>query len=379
MSRIAHRLFCCALVVGLLVPALAWLGAQEAIPAKGKDWPLFRGNALQTGVASSSLPDKLGELWTFTSGDSIESAPAVVGGVVYLPSMDEHLYALDLQTGKEKWKFKGGPFKAPPALHNGIVYLGDADGVFYAIDAATGKKKWDFKTDGEITSGANFSGDLILFGSYDETLYCLDSNGKERWKIKTQGPVNGSPAVAEGVTFVAGCDSSVHVIDVAKGKEIAAIDLGGQAAATAAVVGGHLYVGTMGNEFQAVDWKKAAIQWTFRAERRAQPFFASAAVSDKLVVVGSRDKNVWALDREGGTPVWSFPTQGRVDASPVIVGQRVYAGSLDENLYVLDLAKGNQLQKLKLDNPVTGSPAVAAGRLLVGTQKGTLYCFGAKQ
>jgi len=266
-----------------------------------------------------------------------------------------------------------------PSWHKGVVYTGDSYGIFHEVDAATGKQKWTFKTDGEITSGANFAGDLVLFGSYDETLYCLDGNGKERWKIKTQGPVNGSPAVAGGFTFVAGCDSAVHVIDLDKGKEVASIDLGSQAAATAAVDGTHLYVGTMGNEVHAVDWKKAAIQWSFRPEKRAQPFFAWAAVTDKLVIVGSRDKRIWALDRQTGNAVWDFPTQGRVDASPVVAGPRVFAGSLDGNLYVLDLAKGNQLRKIPLDSPVTGSPAVAEGRLLVGTQKGTLYCFGEKK
>ena len=72
----------------------------------------------------------------------------------------------------------------------------------------------------------------ILFGSYDETLYCLTKDGKEKWKFKTQGPVNGSPAVAEGKTFVAGCDSTLHVLDVATGKEDTSVDLGGQAGAT---------------------------------------------------------------------------------------------------------------------------------------------------
>ena len=61
-------------------------------------------------------------------------------------------------------------------------------------------------------------------------------------------------------TFVAGCDSALHVIDVKTGKELTSVDLGGQAAATAAVVGDQLYVGTMANEVQAVDWKKGELR-----------------------------------------------------------------------------------------------------------------------
>src|SRR5438552_3153420 len=98
---------------------LAWaalaLLAAAAAPAEDAtkdDWLVFRGNALQTGVAVSSLPDKLDVLWKFSTGDAIEGAPAVAGGVVFVGSQDEFLYAVDLRAGTEKWKYKAGPVKA---------------------------------------------------------------------------------------------------------------------------------------------------------------------------------------------------------------------------------------------------------------------------
>jgi WD40 repeat protein len=360
--------------------SLCLLNGQAAFGAdeQAKQWLLFRGNPLQNGVAARPLPAKLTELWKFESKDSIEGSPAIKDGIVYVGSLDENLYALDLANGKEKWKYKGGPFKASPSVQDDLVYLGDSDGIFHCVDVK-GNKRWTFRTDGEITSSANFSGDLILFGSYDESLYCLTKAGKEKWKFKTQGPVNGSPAVANGKTFVAGCDSSIHILDIAKGTELAAVSLTGQAAATAAVVGDQLYVGTMTNDLQAVDLKNEKVKWTFTPTKQPQAFYGSAAASDQFVVAGCRNKRVYALDRKTGAEKWSFVTEGRIDSSPVIAGERVYVGSLDGNLYVIDLKSGKQLQKLELDSPITGSPAVADGRLLIGTQKGTLYCFGEKK
>src|SRR5579875_185961 len=342
-------------------------------------WPVFRGNTEQTGVASVSLPDKLHLLWKYPTQDSIEGAPAIASGVVYVGSLDEHLYALDLVSGQEKWKYKAGPLKASPAVRAGRVYIGNADGVFHCIDAAKGEKCWNYETDGEITSGANFAGDLILFGSHDETLYCLTKDGKEKWKFKTQGPVYGSAAVAGGKTFVAGCDSKLHVLDAATGKEERSVDLGGQTGATGAVVGDHLYVGTMTNQFEAIDWKQGRLDWTFQAAERPQPFYASAAVTDRLVLAASRDRRLHALERKSGKEVWSFATEGKMDASPVVAGKRVFAPSPDGNLYILDLDNGKQLDKIALDGPIQGSPAVAAGRLVVGTTKGTVYCLGSKR
>lgn len=342
------------------------------------DWPIFRGNALQTGVAEGKLPTNLEVLWKTKLGDAIEGAAAIANDTVYVGCFDEHLYAFDLQSGQQKWKYKGGPTKAAPSIYKGCVYIGDEDGIFHCVDASTGMKKWTFETNGEITCGANFAGDRIVFGSHDSTLYCLSTEGKLLWKFQTEGPVNGSPVVIGDRTFVAGCDSNLHVIDLKAGKSLVAVDLGGQAGATAAVTHDNLYVGTMTNQVQAVDLKKNVIAWTYEAKRRAQPFYGSAAVTDKLVIVGSRDRAMHAIDRVKGTPAWTFPTEGAVDCSPVVVGDRVVFGSADGNLYVLDL-KGVEMQRLPLGGRILGSPAVADGRVIIGTTDGVLYCLGAKK
>lgn len=366
MSRYVTTL---GLLLALVLPA---------VPAA--DWPLFRGNALQTGVAPAALPDQLEIRWQFKAKDSVEGTAAVVGDTVYVGSLDEHLYALDLATGKEKWKYKGGPFKAPVSVRDGAVYAGDMDGGFHCVDASTGQKRWVYKLEQEITSGANFQGDAVLFGCGDETLYCLSREGKPLWKFKVPGgPVMGTPAVVGNRTFAAGCDSTLHVIDTANGKDLQGVELGGQVGASVAVAGDHLYIGTMGSQLHAIDWKKGEITWTFEFEKRPQAFYASAAVTDSLIIVGSRDKHVHAVDRKTGKSVWSFQTRGKVDSSPLVAGTRVYVGSQDGNLYVLDLAKGTEVAKFKLGGPVNASPAVGGGCLVIGSEDGVVTCLGAKK
>ncbi len=359
--------------------ALAFFAAFASLAG---DWPVFRGNPAQDGVSADALPEQLAELWQFKAGkseDSIDGAPAVVGGVAYVASQDQNLYAVNLASGKEVWHFKApAPFKTSPAVRDGRVYVGDQDGNFFCLDAKKGEQMWKFPAEAEVTSAAGFAGDKVMFGCGDESLYCLSPNGQKLWQFKVPGgPVMGTPAVEKNTTFCSGCDSKLHVIDIATGKEQAGVDLDGQTGATPSLKGGVLYVGTMSAQVKAVDLKKNEVIWTFDSGR-SQPFFASTAVGEKLVIAGSRDKRLYAIDRVKGTKVWEFATEGRIEGSPVIVGERVYAGSLDGNLYVIDLARGTQFQKLKLDSDVTGSIAVAEGRLLVGTRNGTLYCFGKK-
>jgi outer membrane protein assembly factor BamB len=347
------------------------------VPGKaGKEaWPVFRGDVLQSGVADAKLPAKLEVLWTFKAKDSIEGSAVVAEGVAYVASFDEFLYAVDLKSGRQKWRYKAGPCTASPAFKDGRVVVGNLDGVFHCIDAVKGTKLWTYKVDGEIKASATFAGDDVLFGCYgDDTLYCLTPEGKERWKFRTEGPVNGSVAVAEGHTFVAGCDSMVRVLDVKTGKEDRAVDLGGQCGAGAAVRGDRLYVGTMTGQFKAIDWKKGTLAW----EYEGREFYASAAVTEDRVVVGGRDRKVHVLDRKTGRQVWTYLTRGNVDSSPVVAGGRIYVGSYDRHLYVLDLARGTLVQKVPLDGPIAGSPSVADGRVLIATLEGTLYCLGKK-
>src|SRR5438046_9333402 len=103
MPRHIARLVVLALLLVLPAPSPA-------------DWPVFRGDPLMSGVGQARLPDQLAERWTFKCGDGVEGAPAIVNGVVYVASYDKHLYALELATGKQKWKTKLGAMKASPSV-----------------------------------------------------------------------------------------------------------------------------------------------------------------------------------------------------------------------------------------------------------------------
>ena len=127
----------------LLCSRCAAAGRCRSPPNRPRtDWPLFRGNPLQTGVAAGTLcPTSSTVLWKFPTKDAIDGAPAVADGVVYVGSMDEHLYALDLATGKEKWKYKAGPIKASPSLpRRRWSTSATPTALFHCVDAANGQE-----------------------------------------------------------------------------------------------------------------------------------------------------------------------------------------------------------------------------------------------
>ena len=70
-------------------------------------------------------------------------------GIVYVGSMDKHLYAINAATGIEEWRFAAdGEFESSPAAFDSIVFIGNVNGNLYAVHAANGQERWHFQTGG---------------------------------------------------------------------------------------------------------------------------------------------------------------------------------------------------------------------------------------
>jgi outer membrane protein assembly factor BamB len=374
----------------LLVLACIAFGARATTQAADA-WPSFRGDPQLSGSRPGPISDSPRLLWSFDSSTSIESTAAIAGGRVFV-GCSEGLLALELaakeNTGKLVWKhlLEVG-VRSSPAVDNEKVFFGDDAGIFHALDAVEGKPLWTFDTEGgaEIISSATVLKDpaakeggetLLLFGSYDGHLFCLDAaTGKLRWKFLTGGPVHSTPAVGGGKTFVAGCDEVLRGVEVRSGNEVFQLRMGAYSAASPAVLSNRLFVGTFGNQVQAVDHVQVKPLWTFEHATRKFPFAASPAATEGVVVAAGRDKHVYALDPESGKVRWEFATRAKIESSPLIAGKRVVVASGDKHLYLLDLESGGKVWSWEADAGFLASPALASGRLVISTERGLVLCF----
>ena len=85
--------------------------------------------------------------------ESMETAPIVVDGVMFLTTSFNHVYAVDAATGKEFWHYKHkmgpittfccGPNNRGVAVSGGKLYMGTLDAKLVALDAKTGKLLWE--------------------------------------------------------------------------------------------------------------------------------------------------------------------------------------------------------------------------------------------
>jgi len=84
--------------------------------------------------------------------ESMETAPIVVDGIMYITTSYNHVYALDAATGREFWHYKHkmgpvttfccGPNNRGVAVMGDRLYMGTLDAKLLAFDAKTGKVLW---------------------------------------------------------------------------------------------------------------------------------------------------------------------------------------------------------------------------------------------
>ena len=362
-------------------PAVIPSPPQQAVSFGDDSWPIFRGDAALTGRAAGTLPDKLTLAWKFQTEDAVRSTPIVAEGKVFVSSMDEHLYALDLKTGREIWKFAADDdLEASPLYHNGVVYVGSDSGTFYAVSAADGQPAWTSEAGGRITGSANIAvrpetnQKVIVFGCYDNNLYCLDAEtGKPIFEHPAESYINGSIAVANNAAFFGSCDTNIYQVPIADPSSVKKIEAGSYVAASPVIDNNVIFAGSFDGIFLAADATKYETLWQF--DEGEDAFFSSPAVNENIVVVGCRDRNVYCLDRQTGNKRGRFSAQENFDSSPVICGDKVAIGCDDGRLYILDIETGQEVFSYTLGSPVLSSPAIAQNHLFIGCDNGIVYAF----
>src|SRR5258707_455603 len=254
---------------------VAFVVQPSARQVSSATWPQFRGNPRLTGVATE-LPATLSLKWTYEGGESFESSPAIVDGVVYAGAGNGDLLAIDLETGKLRWKYStGSPIgESSPAVGGGLVYIGDLSGVVHAVNGKDGSRAWTFKTGSEVKSSPVIAGERLLIGSYDTHLYALDRRtGKLAWKLKTDGQVHATPAVVNGILYFGGCDEQFRAGRLADGMVLFQVPLGSNTGSSAVVEGTRAYLGTFNNEVVAIDLTAKKIVWRYRNPDREFPYY----------------------------------------------------------------------------------------------------------
>jgi quinohemoprotein ethanol dehydrogenase len=185
----------------------------------GKDW-ITSGGAVNnqrystlTQIDTTNVQNLQGAWLTrLGSGNGskykFEAEPVVVDGVMYIPTGNDDIFALDARTGKKLWAYASdipqvndliccGWDNRGVAAGDGRVYSGQLDGSFVALDQKTGKVAWrtqleDYHDGYSITGSTRYFDGLVFTGmaggenGIRGRMYALDARtGNEVWRFYT--------------------------------------------------------------------------------------------------------------------------------------------------------------------------------------------------
>ena len=330
-----------------------------------------------------------GLLWSY-EGDGVFYWGQVVGGILYVGSEDDHLYALDASTGELVWRYRTDGDVLPSVIADGVLYAGSEDGHVYALDAATGELVQTYAVGDGMPGLPTVRDGVIYTGSEDGRVYAMDaSNGEILWSYETDvdPALDGTTILSEVIdqVAIARAGGKYYGLDTSTGDLLWLYEISGPLwpGSLPTLQDGVLYLG-LSSHVEALDALTGANLWSYETGAPARPQFSTPAVEGGVVHVALGDGHLHAVEAGTGKLIWrsGVPESREIVFldSPQVVGEVVYIYSSDMRLHAFAASTGQLLwRSVELKAPVIYAYllAVVDGVIYIGAfdypENGYLY------
>ncbi len=220
---------------------------------------------------------------------------------------------------------------------NNLVYPGNNTWVKLAWYFASGAA---FNASPAIVDGVAYLADTT-----GEVFAVATDNGGLLWTytLASGAAIEGSPAVdaSLGLVFVGANDGTVYAISISNGTLAWSTDLGGELAAPV-FADGRLYVTSSTGTVASLEETTGKVAWSKSLSSSIAAAPSLDPTSD-LLVVTDLGGDVIALNASSGATRWTFATDGAVHDPAVLAEGEVFVGSDDEHEYALTETGGSLL------------------------------------
>jgi outer membrane protein assembly factor BamB len=316
---------------------------QRAKAAARTPWPTYGFDNARTHVAGDLRHrPPFGRRWTFTTADTIEFPPSIGYGRMFVAQQRGPFHALSARTGEEFWQKDFGRCAASsPTVdtERRVVFQAymhpvqcpqdapGADGFVVALDVNTGKELWRFRA-GPVESSPLLVKGTLYFGSWDHKVYAVDARtGRERWSYETSDQVNTSAAYGDGTVFIANDAGEIYALGARSGKRRwrsgSEAQFGSREFfyATPTFAYDRVYIGNTDGTVYAYGARTGKLRW---ARPAGSYIYSAAAAYRKTIYVGSYDGNLYALDAATGDVRWKHSSSSAIHAAPQVMDGLVY-------------------------------------------------------
>ncbi|WP_031050301.1 PQQ-binding-like beta-propeller repeat protein, partial [Streptomyces sp. NRRL WC-3774] len=296
---------------------------------------------------------------------------------VYVGGADGALHGLDLD-GRTVWRTRlGAEAMSPLATADGVYCLledGQEGASKLCALGRGGRIRWtrSFAANSQFPVAA---GRLVLVsyghGSDAGGVRAYAPDGSVRWSTSTGAAPTSEPTVADGVVYVGTFGDQVQALDAQNGKRLwatkAGLDTG-----RPTPVGDTLIVGSGGEQTLHGIGRTGTPLWDSTNDKAYGSRYFTCVPFGGLGVTAS-DYELVALDPADGSTAWSFrfTDEGSQYSDPVVSGDTVYVRR-GSTLYGVNRA-GRQTWHKRVEGGAsvgTQSPVVRGGRVYVATADG---------
>ncbi|AXT33094.1 PKD domain-containing protein [Pseudoalteromonas tunicata] len=323
--------------------------------------------------------------WSFATAAAINSSPAIdSSGNVIFGSDDNKLYALD-SSGNKLWEFAtANKITASPLIDDtDNIYIGSQDKKFYKIDN-TGTQLWQQTTANPIlVEAALLASDNLLFVS-DSTINVVDSSGSAVWNFTHPSTNSYSAAISSSSdnVLIISSDKYLYEFSYSNGSSGPQDSELTPAITNSSPIADNTYVyfGASDSNVHTYGYNEGFYSYW------QSPFTTTAAVyspailsTNSDVYIGSTDNIFYAID-SSGSELWRFTTNGAIYGSALLLNDGstnnlVIFGSSDGYLYALNAADGVLVWKFKSGGAIKSSPNFKGNNIYVTSTDGKIYCI----
>jgi outer membrane protein assembly factor BamB len=321
--------------------------------------------AIDVNVMVTALDAKTGaRVWRTDLMPSVDNEGILAGGLgfargrLYVTTGFGAVIALDAATGKEVWRTAlGVPMRAPPTILGGRVFVISIDNEVRALSAENGRVLWSHAGLAEIAgllggAAAAAEGDIVVAPfSSGELIALRAENGRVLWSdtltaVRRTNPVSalahirGRPVIDRGQVFAVSHSGRMVAIDLRTGNRLWEQSIGG--ANGPWVAGDFIYVLSDNAELVALSRRDGRIRWVRALQRfedeedRTGPIIWTGPVlaGDRLIVVGS-NREVWSISPYTGKMLGRVRLSDPILIPPVVAMETVFFLTDDAELIAL--------------------------------------------
>jgi len=180
-----------------------------------------------------ALDPKTGDkIWEYYIGTNVQATPVIIGDYLFLPTEDS-LIKMDAKRGTVVKKYNLMPqhnmfgfLSSPTTGPGGMLYIGSVNDTLYALDANNDQIKWKVGLGADIMSSPILVGTQLIVAAANTVHSLNTTDGSTNWTF-TGGAFRSSPAVSGDNVFIGSDNGNMYSLNLRTGVQNWAYATGG--------------------------------------------------------------------------------------------------------------------------------------------------------